>query len=252
MLVVLSLPLLLAENTYAKSIKVMAYNVLYKSSANKKTISTIRDSQADVVCLRELTPKFIRQFNSNLGAVYKQKSFYARKGTWGVGIASKLKLTEVKYFRMRPYGIPAQSAIIHTARAKIMLVCIHLIPPVANQGVKPFLTMIRDNNLIRIAQAKYLVARFSAVKMPVIILGDFNDWRSSESLKIFTRAHYQHACGTGNNSSCGNTFPANDFKLPGVVEIDHIFGKGIKFIRGQVFKRGGSDHYPVQAWIKTR
>jgi len=236
----------------SKTVQIMAYNVLYKSQATKRVLATIKISKADIVCLRELTPEFASKFNFDMGSLYKNKAFYPRRGTWGVGIASRYKMTQVKYFSLRPYRIPGLSAIIHTPDSKILVVCIHLFPPIANRNSKSFLGMIRDNRLLRIEQARNLVKRLQRVSLPVIILGDFNDWRSAESLKIFMRGGYKHSCSMGKDNGCGNTFPANRFNLPGFVEIDHILGKRIKFIRTRVLTRGGSDHYPVQAWFQVK
>ncbi len=230
----------------------MTYNVLYRSQAMDKTLSTIKVAKADIVCLRELTPKFSRKFNFTLGSLYQNRAFYPRRGTWGVGIASRYKMTQLKYFSLKPYRIPGLSAVIHTPNSKLVVVCIHLFPPIANRDSKSFLQMIRDNRLLRIKQAENLVIRLRSSSLPVIVLGDFNDWRSAASLKVITHAGFQHACSAGSNNRCGNTFPANRFNLPGFVEIDHILGKNIKFIRTRVISSGGSDHYPVQSWFQVQ
>ena len=92
---------------------------------------------------------------------------------------------------------------------------------------------------LRVAQSKALIERLEKRKGAVILAGDFNAGRESESIGLFLKSGFQILAEVKIN-----TFPSNQPK----VEIDFIMSRGIKYKRfyhSVVDQKIASDHRPV-------
>ena len=230
----------------------MTYNVKFDSKSQSETLSLIEASQADVLCLQEITRQFVAKFNKKLGDVYPYTLFEPRSGTWGVGIASRHPLTNLVIFSQKPHRMPAAEAMVHVKKRRVRISCVHLFPPVAKRNKKHgHLKAMKENAKLRVAQANYLVERYRATKNLVLLLGDFNEGPNDRVMKVLKKNGFSSACLT-KGARCAGTFPANEFFLPAMFQIDHILGKGLKFRDTKRHKGGGSDHYPVSTTMVLR
>ena len=226
----------------------MVFNVLYNSTKINESIDLIQQQSPDILCLRELTPKFEKNMLRRLGSHYPNHVMYSRQGTWGVGIVSKYPLRNPEYFPLKPHQIPGLQVevLIHS---KVLLVsCLHLFPPVGKHRQSDnFVTTLKKNERLRMQQAEYLVKKYKAWSGPILLLGDMNESRQGDAMRMFAASQFNHSCEKSGSRQCGATYPAHLEWVPATFEIDHILGRGINFRAAQVIRSGGSDHYPVQA-----
>lgn len=226
----------------------MAYNVLYDSAEIEKSLDAIERADADVLCLRELSTKFTRAFEKRLAKKYPHRSMRPQKsGTWGVGIASRFKLSHAVVFEEQPHRLPAMEARVATSQGSVLVACLHLFPPVGKHRKSDgFFETMEKNADLRRKQSEHMVARYAAVKGPILIVGDLNEAPDGQAVRNFEKAGFRRSCRIP-NQECGPTFPGATSVLPAVFEIDHILGRGVEFRAARVIREGGSDHYPVYA-----
>jgi endonuclease/exonuclease/phosphatase (EEP) superfamily protein YafD len=227
--------------------RAMAYNVLYDAADVEASLAAIDSEQPDFVCLRELTPKFAKAFRKRFARQYPHMALEPRKGTWGVGIASRHPLARTRHFPEKPHRLPALEADVQLSGRTLKVVCVHLMPPVAKHRKSDTLAETMDKNAeLRTKQGRALMERYAQESGALLLLGDMNEGREGGAMKAFRSAGFVHAC-EGPRSACGNTWPGATTVLPAIVEIDHILGRGLTFEEARVVRKGGSDHFPVVA-----
>ncbi|MCY1073500.1 endonuclease/exonuclease/phosphatase family protein [Archangium lansingense] len=234
--------------------KAMAYNVLYDAPAEdiEKSLEVIEKEKPDVLCLRELTPTFAKAFRKRLGKEYPHTVLTPRRGTWGMGIASRHPLLRTESFPEKPHRIPGMEADVKLGGKRMKVVCVHLMAPGAKHiKTDGLLESLEKNAKLRAKQGKALMERYANEKAPILLLGDMNEGRQADAMKTFATAGFTHSCD-GPSASCGNTWPGANTALPAVVEIDHILGRGLTFSEARVLRSGGSDHFPVRALFNFR
>ncbi|MCP3102319.1 endonuclease/exonuclease/phosphatase family protein [Myxococcus sp. K15C18031901] len=230
-------------------LRVMTYNVLYSASEEEvgRSLDVIEQEAPDILCLRELTPRFANAFRKRLGAKYPHTRLLPRKGTWGMGIASKYPVTRAEPFAQKPHRMPGLEAEVRVGRRGLKVACVHLMAPGALHAKDDDLFQsMAKNAVLRGKQGEALVRRYAKEKGPLLLLGDMNEERSGEAMKAFAAAGFDHACD-GLEAKCGATWPGATSMLPAVVEIDHILARRLTLSDAKVLRTGGSDHYPVRA-----
>jgi endonuclease/exonuclease/phosphatase (EEP) superfamily protein YafD len=243
---------LLAHAAWAADddLHVMAFNVLFQGADDAKSVQAIEDEDPDVVCLTELTPAFVKTFETSLGKRYPHRQFAPKSGTWGVGFASKRPLRQVTTYPVPPVKIPAMEATVAAGGRDVRLVCVHLVPPAGkHQKSDSFFTTLEKNAAVRAKQADTLIARFAKAPGPVVLLGDFNEEPGGDALKKLEQAGWVRGCRSA-DTGCAATFPGPASPWPPVFEIDHVFARGAVFSAAKTVHGGGSDHYPVSATLR--
>lgn len=233
------------------TVTVMAYNFLYSAPEEDiaKSLEVIEKEAPDVLCLRELTPGFAAAFRKRLGKNYPYLQLMPRKGTWGVGLASRHRLLRVEHFPQKPHRMPGLEADVRVGERTLKVACLHLMAPGATHRKEDgLLDSLKKNAALRKQQAESLMNRYSKERGPVLLLGDMNESRTEEAMKTFAAAGFAHACD-GPGALCGSTWPGAASALPSFVAIDHILGRQLLLSGAKVLDGGGSDHYAVRASI---
>ena len=228
----------------------MAFNVWYEAEDNQETLAAIKDANPDVVCLRELTPGFVKEFKKQFKSRYRHNAFHPRQGTWGAGIASKYRIRNVELFPGKPHRLPGLEADVNLGGKWVKVACLHLFPPLGKHKKKDgLITTMKKNQKLRIDQAKYLVSRYKNQAQPLLLSGDMNEDPRGGAIATFRLANIRRACDLVKQPKhkCGATYPGGAYIAPAFIEIDHILGRQVKFHSAQVIRRGNSDHYPVYA-----
>ena len=232
----------------------MAFNVLYRGADNDANVAAIDAERPDIVCVREIEGRFAGRFLKDLKQRYPHRRYrpHKERPAWGVAIASRFPITEWRVFRERPHTIPAADAIIRIADRELRVVCVHLVPPVAQyrRGEMVWDTIER-NKVLRRRQAKYLLYRYRNEARPVLMLGDFNEDVGEPALSLLADKGFKNSCDL-EPGGCQKTWPATFSPLPAGFRFDHILGRNIVFVSGKVVEAGGSDHYPVTAHFSLR
>ncbi|MFZ5439742.1 MAG: endonuclease/exonuclease/phosphatase family protein [Myxococcota bacterium] len=230
-----------------RELHVLAFNVLFKGADDTKSVKVIADESPDVVCLTELTSAFAKRFEADLAKDYPHRAFEPKVGTWGVGFASKRPLSDVRVGPVAPSKIPAMEATVSLEGKPVRLVCVHLIPPAGKHRKSDgFFETLEKNAAVRKKQADTLVARFASTKLPVVLLGDFNEEPGGKALTVLEKSGWSRGCSLP-KASCTPTFPGPAEPWPAVFTIDHVFARGLDFTDARTVRGGGSDHFPVGA-----
>lgn len=229
-------------------VTLLAYNVLFQGADDAKSIAAIDAAAPDVVCLTELTPRFVKAFEKKLGAKYPHRAFQPAKGTWGVGFASKRPLRAVAVVPQAPSRIPALEARTTLDGVDTTLLCVHWVPPDVHQPKKSLADALKDNTAVHAKQAATFTTRYARARGPVVILGDFNAQPGDDGLAALEDAGWTRACAV--TGDCSATFPGPAMPWPAVFAIDHVYVRGLGVTEARTVRAGGSDHFPVMARVR--
>lgn len=229
------------------SLRVMAYNVLYDAENIDASIALIQETNPDILCLTELTSRFEKRLLSKLGKTYLHRASKPKPGTWGVAIVSKYPILKSDYFPQKPYRIPAMQVNLQINGRRLTVACLHFMPPGAVHDKRDgLLDTLSKNEALREGQAEYLIARYRDLKSPLILAGDLNEERGGRALDRLEDAGFVAACDA-EEEDCGPTWPGATSLFPAITQVDHVFGRGLRFVAAKVPSGGGSDHFPIFA-----
>ncbi|MEL6546209.1 MAG: endonuclease/exonuclease/phosphatase family protein, partial [Myxococcota bacterium] len=235
------------HETPSDAISALTFNVLFDNADIESNVDAIRDADADILCLQEITSDFEKAFRSSLATRYPFRHFESRSGTWGIGVASKYPLRDIEVFEQSPHRMPAIAASLSIDNERLQVACVHLFPPTAKRDEEEtFWETYLANEQLRLRQAERLTDKFRNAKH-LLLLGDLNDF--DKALSVLSNSGLKDGCEV-RGSSCGPTYPGAKSVAPAVVTIDYILGRGVTFVSAARLKRGSSDHYPVQAWFR--
>lgn len=234
-----------------RPVRVMAYNVLYDAKDNAASVALVRSVDPDVLCLRELRSPFAELLVKELGPTYPHRALHPKKvGTWGAGIVSRYPVSDVQEYPSTPHKLPVLQATVATPAGKLTVICVHLAPPLMvhrkSDSVSQTLT---KNAELRRAQVAALIARVEKRAEAVLVLGDFNEERNANGVRLLVSSGFKDAC-EAQQSRCGATWPGAASAFPAIWEIDHVLGRGVTFRAARVARGGGSDHYPKVAELE--
>ena len=226
----------------------MMFNVLFRGADQNSNLDAIAAAAPDILCLREIENSFAQAFLERLEDQYPHRKYRGHSiPAWGVAIASRHPLSDWRVFLEDPYKIPAADAVIRLGDREVRVACVHLIPPVARYRRRDSVwETIERNKDLRRRQAKYLAWRYRNERRPVLIMGDFNEDLEEPAMDLLESKGFLNSCHT-EPDGCQKTWPAMFRIFPPGFRFDHILGRNLTFIEGNVPREGGSDHYPVVA-----
>ncbi|MCK5688542.1 endonuclease/exonuclease/phosphatase family protein, partial [Myxococcota bacterium] len=223
-------------------ISILSFNILFRGGDRSRSVAVIKERNADIVLLQEVTPGWERRLRKIPGYPYKE--FRSHRGTHGLAILSRFPLSRVSYLPNRHGRAIAQCANIKTAKTTLALCNVHTASPaITLRHLRGFARAYERNAAQRQRQwtkiARHLRKRKAQVK---IVAGDFNTLETeplySEITTEYVDVFRQH------NLGLGTTFPHLVPWLPfPLVRIDYIFVRGaIEPLSARVISSGGSDH----------
>lgn len=226
-------------------------NSQYVLDRIKESIQTVK---ADVVCLQEVLGHHkghlskvknwptVSQFEFLADQTWSHfaygKNAVYEEGHHGNAILSKYPITswtneDVSFTKIERRGLLHTVLEIKKTKQPVHIFCVHL----------GLFEKDRQNQIMRLANK---IKESVPSKDPVIIAGDFNDWRENASdmllselkmKEVFLKKYGKHAA----------TFPA----LFPLLALDRIYYKNIKCVQVEVLKsslwRKLSDHLPISA-----
>jgi len=240
------------SNLNAQTLKVLTYNIhIGQDAANKDQLrhiaNFIKSSKADIVGLQEVDSvcnrsgkvdqmKFLAEYTGMHYAYARHFAFDG--GSYGIGILSKLPLSDIKDHRIiltSSGKTDADTRALLTAsivagKTKIMFGTVHL--------------DYRDSNS-RLAQSEELVKIFGSRQLPVILTGDFNAEPGTKEMvnlqSVFT--------DTGKDQDYSYS------AIKPVKKIDYVLVSSAHLAKSKksiVFPVLLSDHLPVLSAIKIQ
>lgn len=224
------------ESTVSDSgLRLMTANVLQKNDAYKKTLEEIEKMNPDILVLDETDKKWENALLPKLKKDYPHIISVPLSNTYGVMLFSKLKLIDSEVNYMVEDSIPSLATKFLYKHDTIQLYSIHPTPPFPDENLS---SADRDAELMKVA----FKARKN--KLPVIVMGDFNDVAWSQTTILFRKIGKLLDLRIGRGFY--NTFKANNILLRW--PLDHIFASAeFRVKQIEVCSDIGSDHFPAFA-----
>jgi len=247
-----------AEEFKARSFEIMTFNLFYKNQDYFRISKMIKNSDPDIICLQETTPRAARELKRKLKSRYQYFSFQNKNSIFGSQIISKYPLSEIKNTKIQEDILFSR---INFKGKDFYLVNIH------TNSIDPF-DIFANQEKIQKAYQKRLqslnkVFDFLESKKidlnKTIILGDFNSTEGNDFYKLLKKKGLKDTYRETNSLIfpwSSFTFPNNakglfgySSKLFPVLKLDYIFaGKNFRTLKSYIIQsETGSDHKPVMA-----
>lgn len=235
-----------APNT-EKEVSILTYNLYFKNKYHKQIINEIKETDADILVVQELTNAWDKTFKSEIYEKYKYRKTYVNDATHGLGIFSKYPIESCKYLRNSGKFPINQINRILVNDKELIVVNSHLASPArAVENPENFFIHYKANYQRRTKQwkklDKYLDEKYKGI--PQVIAGDLNTMKIEPLYRKIRYGWKDLFAKKGWGLRC--TFP-NVSKIPiPVLTLDYIIFRGnIKPIESKVLKGSSSDHFAI-------
>lgn len=232
-----------AALTGAPTITLLTYNMHYGQEYTERWLQLIRDANADIVALQEVSSEAAGLLNTRLAALYPYRAIHTNptRPILGQAVLSRFPIVEDAYWRIYRAH---QRVVLAVDGAPVVLYNLHPAQPLG----------LRGGFDIRREEIDALVSRAESEILPVLLAGDFNMTDQSEVYHRVTQQFEDayRAAGWG----MGFTWP--DFSLDGprwrwippLLRLDYVFYDAhFQAVEARVWgSAGGSDHRPV--WVR--
>jgi endonuclease/exonuclease/phosphatase (EEP) superfamily protein YafD len=209
---------------------VMSMNINTENTDYARALNCIRKYSPDIVFVQETDMGWCSFLSTRL-IDYRYQHFVPREDNFGMGVLSRLPLTDSATTFFETSVVPAITSKMHLSDRVINIVNVHTLPPVRPGNYK-----YRDKELFELGS--YLRGQSG----DLIVCGDFNttSW-SGAFQELIQRAGLKDSRqGLGVEAS----WPSNCFLL--LIPLDHcLISKDIETIDRKVLEPIGSDHYPI-------
>lgn len=212
------------------ALRVMTLNLLLTNSDVAAVVDAVAAADPDLLVLAELTPPLAAAL-ADLDARYPHRVDVAQPGHFGIGLWSRLPLSDTAVVNLAGDYFPAIVTTATLAGQPLTVVAAHPVPPFGAPG-----TALRDGQIARLAEL------VTARPAPTVLLGDFNATPWSTPLRRLTAATGLRNSALGHG--LGPTWRSRVYPLG--VAIDHVFVSAEWVVRDRrVGGPVGSDHYPL-------
>jgi endonuclease/exonuclease/phosphatase family metal-dependent hydrolase len=252
-LVVLTTFLVLVPHTFAKTIRVMTYNIHVGIGMDKKLdlrriADVINKEKPDLVGLQEVDRGVQRTQRIDeiveLSKLTRMEYAFAfnlpyQGGQYGVAILSRFPIRATEHRLYKNLREAERRGFIR-AEVRIDGRVVHF--------VTTHLDYQHDDG--RLFEAQQMLAFLSDVKGPLIVVGDFNDLPTGQTYQLMRNA-FDDAWIDGRGTGEGFSYPADK----PAKRIDYIFMRStgqIRTRRAWIVQTLASDHIPVVADLELR
>lgn len=238
------------------SLRILSYNTGQDLPDYAHVDNLVRESNADIVVLQEITKDYIDEYWSGLLETYPYQVYGPLEGEKqvGMGILSRYPITEVDNFKLADNGLVFQQrALVNIDDRVITLYNIHLTFPWIRVRSDPVFSRlpwpVYDNKVLR-EEVDNLLNLLRDEETPVIAAGDFNLTDQSNDYRRITNLLIDSYRDVG--LGLGYTWPADFVPVINVrpaiplVRVDYAFhSDNIRSLTAKVLQAMGSDHKPV-------
>jgi vancomycin resistance protein VanJ len=231
-----------AGSSDCSPLRVMTFNLYGLPQTNyTQQMSVIREANADVVAMQELSEEAAAAIDASLADLYPHRYYYPY-GIPGTGIVSKYPIIEQQEISSIGLNLVHMRAMIDVNGAQIVVFSVHPPPP----GVD------RNGGFFSRGRGEITaLSRMGAAEgRPVLMLGDFNTVDQSEDYQLMIDAGFIDSfreAGWG----FGSTWPSRIRSIehsPPLIRIDYIWHSAeFRTVRAWVGRETVSDHRPVIA-----
>lgn len=219
----------------AKHITLFSQNVMFNNPAPDNVGIQIKQTDADIVMLQELSESDFEAIRSTGAFDNYQYSFVkTAQGPSGLGIFSKYPLTQQQ--EVESPGFPQMRAVADLDGEPLVLWNVHIRAPVDEGPARWFSDMDQLNQ------------RIHSEDKAVLIAGDFNATYGHRPYRdLLTGGFHEAAIDLGRGSA--RTWPINTKwgeRLGGYVRLDHVlYNHRLRAVSQQEVAGNGSDHRGV-------
>ncbi|PJF22798.1 MAG: hypothetical protein CUN56_04200 [Phototrophicales bacterium] len=211
----------------APQLRIMTFNLLAHNRDFTDVIAILRESEADIIALQEVSIQAADAIQSHLTALYPYQVIYPG-GIPGIGILSKYPITDEVVWRT---VLQQQRVMIDWNGRDLVVYNVHPMTPISSGGFNGRNREIAD-----------ILARIALEEHPVLLVGDFNMTDLADPYRDIT-AQFEdayHIAGQG----IGYTYFLRGIPL---LRIDYLFYRApFRAFSARVGKEGGgSDHRPL-------
>ena len=217
---------------------VMTYNVGNGLARPERLARLLRESDADLIGLQELTPDQAATLGPELRCDYPYQSLHGA-GIPGKGLLSRYPVLDATLLDLHP-GRPDLRARLKVNGERLQFLVAHPPPPrLHRRGVKPTpYAQAQLGALLKLAQSGE----------PTVLLGDFNMRDTHTPYDDLVQAGLIDAFRAVGRQ--GHTFPLRRGSLPlrPLLRLDYIWHTPhLRALDARIGPDGGSDHLPVLA-----
>jgi len=226
------------EDQAGPRVRILSWN-LYQGNTDAAAIdSVIRQADADVVVLQELS---VTNLPAILGspalATYPHTFSSPRLSAFGSGIWSRLPLEDARDFDVG--GLPMTRAVVSTPAGPVRLINVHTLSPVSQAGLD-----------LWPRQMDILADEVRRPGSPIVLAGDFNaTWGHRPFRRLLDTGLDDAAAARGQPWTA--TWPVGGrFLRRPALRLDHVLtGPGLRATSYATGGAGGSDHRSIVADI---
>ena len=249
----------LPAKTIGFPISVITHNTGRDLPTYEERDQLIRDNQADIIILQEITdeyiekhwPLFLEQYPYQAHSILQKDGSYS----FGMGVLSRYPIVESTSFKLDNAGLVNQQRVeIKMEEENLTIYNVHTtFPSLSLDNEKNWLGIpnISYNDETRHREIGRLVELVKSEKNPTIIAGDFNFNDQTDDYKMILDAGLDDAYKSV-NYGFGFSWPAN--RTPSVnikpaipfVRLDYLFHtKDFITEKSRILGKTGSDHKPL-------
>lgn len=223
---------------------VATYNVNLGLAGDPQTMAAILSTEADVVFLQEVTPRWELAIRSVMHEDYPHMAFAHCCRAGGLAVLSRYPFEsgESDYMDAPSGWFPGWRVEVDSPLGKVQVLQVHLHPPVSEGG--SWVSGYFSTDDVRREE----IAHFMTVlkpKMPALVLGDFNE-EDGEAIGHLREQGFADAVDLFNPGEPTWRWPLRLFDLE--FALDHVFfGEGLEPLRCEIMRNGRSDHFPIRA-----
>jgi endonuclease/exonuclease/phosphatase family metal-dependent hydrolase len=258
-------PYLLPKSQAAQtgaSLRVLTFNVWGNNHNLRPIEDWIRESQADVVLLQEVSPAYARNELTHLLDMYPYQSSQDDPTRWGGNmILSRYPILAQEQFDLQTPNSPIPlRVLVDVEGTPVALYNVHLAWPVSEPRLElPFNNLymrvvLGFDDSARNQQITHLIEHLQNERYPYVVAGDFNTSASSATYQQLAAVMHDSFREAG--SGLGTSWPVSGSRglpalVPPLIRIDYIWhSDDFRAITARRGPRLTSDHLPVLATLE--
>ncbi len=232
------------------SFTVMTYNVHKDRWNDASTVAAVGAPGADIVCLQEITRAWEGAIRAKYAAQYPHMIFAPKENAGGLAILSRYPLENRGIVPVPGDLHPGWIVVADAPGGRIQIIHVHLRSLFNGDSnwVSNYFNTDRDH----LAEIRLFLGNAEQAKpeaegpLPTIVLGDFNEGVSGETVKHLEEQGFRNALPLFRPGQ----FTWHAKSVGGMLDmtIDHVmFDDAFEPLSAWVDRRGKSDHLPVLA-----
>jgi endonuclease/exonuclease/phosphatase family metal-dependent hydrolase len=241
----------------AVTLKIATYNINWGNPDLTAVVSTIRQSDADVVCLQETTKQSESHIRRTLRKDYSHIHFHGHRGRFGAerfGFLSRHRMRGLSFLPPKHGLFGAYVGRLQLGGQTIQIVNVHLQPIVLpSAGMRSAYSAFTAMEDIHRKEITHIYENVR-LDVPTLIVGDFNSTSSFRATRFLTRNGFVDSFAQIHADA--DAHPTWHWPLKHgewALRIDYIFhSRHFTTTESTVMPSEGSDHYLVSASLSLK